>query len=138
MSELQAWIIVADRSNMGRCAEFGVFGLNSGSQLPKMNVGDKIVAYIRKEVTFSGIGEVTKPYYVDNKSLFDGGLFPNRVGIKLRLLPEEDAINVWKLVDDLEFSKGKLHWQGALAGGMRKIPMTDFKKIESELMIKAR
>lgn len=138
MGEEQAWIIVADRTNMELCAELGVFGLNSGSQLPKIDVGDKLIAYIRKEVTFSGIGEVTNPYYIEDKQLFEGGLFPNRVGIRLKLLPKDQAVNVWKLVDELEFSKGKLNWQGALAGGMRKIPMADFRKIESELMVKAR
>lgn len=131
--EKQAWIIVADRKNMETCAKLGIYGLNHGSQLSKMQVGDKLIAYIRKETTFSGIGEVTKEYYLDNKAVFDGGLFPNRVGIKLDLLPTEKAVNAWSLTDNLEFSRGKLHWQGALAGGMRKIPFADYKKIADAL-----
>lgn len=133
MDEPQAWIIVADRTNMETCAKLGIYGLNHGSQLSKMKVGDKLVAYIRKETTFSGIGEVTKEYYLDNKPAFEGGLFPNRVGIKLNLLPESKAVSAWSLTDNLEFSKGKLHWQGALAGGMRRIPLADYEKIASTL-----
>jgi predicted RNA-binding protein len=133
MSEQQAWIIVADRTNMETCSKVGVYGLNSGSQLPKMKVGDKLVAYIRKETTFAGVGEVTKEYYLDNKPLFEGGLFPNRVGIKLELLPKDKSVNCWSLTDDLEFSKGKLQWQGALAGGMRRIPMSDYQAIEKAI-----
>jgi|GEM_PF-5267182 len=133
MDEPQAWIIVADRTNMETCTKLGIYGLNHGSQLTKMKVGDKLVAYIRKETTFSGVGEVTKEYYLDNKQVFEGGLFPNRVGIKLNLLPKEKAINAWGMTDNLEFSNGKLNWQGALAGGMRKIPLSDYKKIEAAL-----
>ncbi|MBY0404661.1 MAG: hypothetical protein K2X66_12230 [Cyanobacteria bacterium] len=130
-----AWIIVADRFNMERCAEHGVYGLNHGSQLPKMQVGDKLIAYIRKEITFSGVGVVTQGYYLDKSELFDGGIYPNRVGIQLTLLPESQAINCWSLTDDLEFSKGKLHWQGALAGGMRKISLADYDKIAAALAL---
>ncbi len=118
---------------MEACANIGVYGLNHGSQLSKMRVGDKLVAYIRKETTFSGIGEVTKEYYLDDKPAFEGGLFPNRVGIKLELFPQDNAINAWSLTDNLEFSQGKLQWQGALAGGMRKIPFADYKKIADAL-----
>lgn len=133
MEETQAWIIVADRKNMEHCAQHGVYGLNHGSQLPKMKLGDKLIAYIRKETTFSGIGQVTREFYLDNKVLFEGGVFPNRIGITLELFPEKHAVNCWSLTDELEFSKGKLNWQGALAGGVRKIPLSDYEKIASVL-----
>ncbi|MDD3014369.1 MAG: EVE domain-containing protein [Candidatus Gastranaerophilales bacterium] len=134
MSEAKnAWIIVANRENMSRVAMYGVFGLNRCYILPKVRVGDYLVAYIKKEVSFSGIGQVTKEYYLDDTPIFDGGLFPDRIGVSLQLLPAKNSINAWKVVDELEFSKGKMGWQGSLVGGIRKIPVEDFKIIQKNL-----
>lgn len=134
MSEKQAWIIVANRENMEKVAKVGVFGNNHAALLPKMQVGDKVVAYIKKpEMAFSGIGEITQPYYIDDKSIFEGGLFHNRIGLNLKLLPENAATPMAKLVNDLEFSRGKKMWQGKIAGGVAQISMADFQKIESSI-----
>lgn len=131
----QAWLIVADRQNMEIVSKEGAFGINRPYVLPRVKKGDFIVAYIKKETTFSGIGEVIQEYYMDDKKLFEGGLYPDRIGVKLNLVPSYKAINAWKLVDELNFSKGKLHWQGALAGGIRQIPVDDFNKIKKALNI---
>lgn len=133
MTETQAWIIVANRKNMEKCARERVYGLNHGSQLPKFKIGDKLIAYIKGETTFGGLGEVTKEYYLDDKPLFEGGLFPNRIGIKLDLYPESSSVNVWNVTDELDFSKGKLHWQAGLVSGLRRISLEDYKRIQSSL-----
>lgn len=133
MSTNQAWIIVADRSNMERCAKQGVFGLNKKGSLDKMKVGDRLIAYIRGEKKIAGLGYVTEPYYLDDQPLFDGDLFPDRVGIKLDLLPPNQSKDIAMFLHDLKFPSNKNFWQASLAGGLRLVPMDDFYTFERGL-----
>ena len=118
---------------MEKCAELKTYGLNHGSRMAGMKVGDKLIAYIRKEVAFGGTGEVLKPYYIDNEEIFEGGIFPHRVGVELQLVPKSDTVNVWGLVEGLDFAPNKQNWQSAIVGGIKKIPMKDFETIKSAL-----
>jgi hypothetical protein len=128
-----AWIIVADRQNMLRCAKHGVFGLNAKGVLLKMAPGDLLVGYIRGEKVFGAIGKVTKPYFLDDERLFEGGLYPDRVGIELEVFPETNCVDVWSLIDELDFASNKVNWWASLVGGGRRIPLTDQAKIERAL-----
>lgn len=132
-SEQSAWIIVADRKNMERCAKHGVFGLSAKGVLLKMTPGDCVVGYIRGEKVFGAIGKVTKPYYLDDEQLFEGGLYPDRIGIELTVFPEGKGVDVWAIIDTLDFASNKVNWWASLVGGVRRIPMSDFSKIESSL-----
>jgi predicted RNA-binding protein len=129
----QAWIIVASRHNMGICADKGVFGLNSKGVMGRMQPGDRLVAYIKGEKTLSGLGTVTQAHYLDDEPLFEGGLFHERIGIELKLLPPEKGIDIWLLVDQLDFVVNKMNWQATLVSGIKQIPMSDFRKIEAAL-----
>ncbi len=124
-----AWIIVADRANMERCAKHGVFGLNAKAMLEKMRPGERLVAYLRGEKVFGGLGSITEPYYLDDKPLFEGGLYPDRIGIKLELLPKERSLDVWSVIDELDFASNKVNWWASLVGGVRRIPVSDYEKI---------
>ncbi|MBO9539705.1 hypothetical protein J7643_03835 [bacterium] len=129
--ENAAWIIVADRTNMERCAKHGVFGLNAKGVLLQMRPGDALVGYIRGEKVFGALGEVTKPYFLDDEPLFEGGLYPDRVGIELKVFPSGQGLDVWSLIDDLAFASNKVNWWASFAGGIRRIPMADFEKIKA-------
>ncbi len=132
-SSQSAWIIVADRQNMERCAEHGVFGLNAKGVLVKMAPGDPLIGYIRGEKVFGAIGKVTKPYFLDDEKLFEGGLYPDRVGIELEVFSEGKGVDVWSIIDDLDFASNKVNWWASLVGGVRRLPMSDYVKIEKAL-----
>lgn len=131
--ETQAWIIVADRSNMEHVAKHGVFGLNQKSVLGRVRGGDKLVAYIRGEKVFAGLGEVTKGHYLDDDPIFDGGLFPERIGVHLTVLPPSESKDIWYFLDDLRFPSDKTRWSASLVGGIRRIPMEDYALFASKL-----
>jgi hypothetical protein len=130
----QAWIVVASRENMARVAEQGVFGLNTRSVLQKVAPGDGVVAYIKGEKAFAGLGSVTEGYYMDDAPLFEGGLFPDRFGLKLELLPPEQWKDIWWFLDDLEFPSDKTRWSASLVGGIRRISLHDFELFRRGLL----
>lgn len=129
----QAWIIVANRENLERCARLGVFGLGQKSVLGRVRVGDRLVAYIRGEKVFAGLGKVTEPYYLDDSPLFEGGLYPDRIGIQLELFPPNQSKDIWYFLDNLRFPKDKTRWSASLVGGIRQIPREDCELFERVL-----
>ena len=129
----QAWIIVASPESVEVCAGRGLFGLNGKGPLPRVAVGDRLVAYIRGDKVFAGLGVVTEPYFMDDEPVFPGGLYPDRIGIKLDLLPPERRLDIWNFLDELTFPADKGRWQASLVGGIRQIPMSDYKVFEEGL-----
>lgn len=129
----QAWIIVADRSNMTRVANSGVFGLNTRGPLPRVKIGDFLVAYIRGEKAFSGLGRVTQEHFTDKNPIFDRGVFPERIGVKLDLLPATESKDIWWFLDDLKFPSDKARWSASLIGGIRQIPLEDYQLFAAQL-----
>jgi hypothetical protein len=129
----QAWIIVADRENMERVAKHGVFGLNSKGPMGRVQPGDGVVAYVKGEMAFAGIGKVTEAYYMDDTPLFNGGLFPDRFGIELNLLPPEAGKDIYYFLDDLEFPSDKSRWSASLVSGIRRISPHDFELFRRQL-----
>jgi hypothetical protein len=123
----QAWIIVANPENMARVAQHGVFGLNTRSVLQKVQPGDGVVGYVKGEKAFAGLGVVTEGYYMDDAPLFEGGLFPDRFGLKLELLPREQWKDIWWFLDDVTFCSDKARWSASLVGGIRRISVGDFE-----------
>jgi len=90
----QAWIIVAGPDSVKVCAKKGLFGLNGKGPLPRVKVGDRLVVYIRGDKVFAGVGVVTEPYFMDDEPVFPGGLYPDRIGITLDLLPPEKRLDI--------------------------------------------
>lgn len=130
----QAWIIVANRSNMERVAQQGVFGLSHKGPMAKVKVGDRLVAYIRGEKVFAGLGTVTEPYYLDDQPIFDGGLYPDRIGVTLEVRPLEQSKDICYFIDDLTFPSNPTRWQASLVGGIRQIPYEDFRVFERQFI----
>lgn len=124
---MDAWLMVATRDNLEKCKQHGVFGLNAKGQLGKVKAGDKLLAYVKGEKTIAGVGEITKEHFLDDLELFEGGLFPERIGIRLDVVPQEKALDVWEIVDRLAFPTDKFNWMGSLVGGFRRIPMADYE-----------
>jgi len=129
----QAWIIVAGPDTIGICAEKGVFGLNGKGPLGRVRKGDRLVAYVRGDKVFAGVGVVTEPYYLDDEPVFLGGLYPDRIGIRIDLLPPEKRLDIWNFLDELTFPSDKVRWHASLVGGIRQIPMSDYEVFEEGL-----
>ncbi len=129
----QAWIIVASPESIEVCAKRGLFGLNGRGPLPRVRAGDRLVAYIRGDKVFAGVGVVTEPYFMDDEPVFPGGLYPDRIGIKLDLLPPERRLDIWNFLDELTFPSDKGRWHASLVGGIRQIPISDYEVFEEGL-----
>lgn len=122
----QAWIIVANPANMARVAKAGVFGLNQKSVLAKAMVGDGVVAYIKGDKMFAGLGRVVESYYMDDEPLFEGGLYPDRIGIELVLLPVDQRKDIFYFLDDLTYMSDKTRWAASLVAGIKRISPVDY------------
>lgn len=118
---------------MERCAHLGVFGRGSKGPLGSVQVGDRIVAYIRGEKAIAGLGTVTEPYYLDNTEIFEGDLYPDRLGINLVLLEPAQSKPLETLLDKLTFYSNRDRWFAPLAGGIAQIPLNDYRVIEEQL-----
>lgn len=140
MSKQHAWVISADRKSLEHCAKIGVFGLKSPGELKKVKAGDMLIAYVSKEKIFGGIGKVTKDYYPDDKEIFPWGLYPDRIGIDLHLVPPDKAVNIWDVIDELSFipKEGQAYWAVYFRSGFREITSKDFEKISTHLKIQAK
>lgn len=130
----QAFIIVANRDNMAKVAAKGVFGLNSRGVLGRAKPGDGLVAYIKGEKRVAGIGTVTEGHHLDDQPLFEGGLYADRIGVDLGLLPEDRWKDMWELIDEVEFPSDKFNWWASLAGGIRRISVMDFEVFKRHLV----
>ncbi len=122
--------------NTEKCFEVKVYGTDNGTraiELVKLSVGDFLVFYKAKE-GFSGIWEVTKPYYYDESPIWEDGTYPNRVGIKpiVELKPEQ-YVSAKGMVDDLKMVTHPLYYGLAFRRNLADICEEDFNLIKSKL-----
>lgn len=130
------WIIALPREDMEQCIKVGTFGLNRKYLLGKVEKGDKVVCYATKENRIIGIGEVTKPYYMDNKKIFKAdGLFPDRIDFNAKSLSSNEEIDIKSLVDDLIFITNKVYWTVFFKGAIKQIPKKDWDLINSKIKV---
>jgi hypothetical protein len=128
-----AWIFIADRESWLECAKIGSFGLEKApGRLKEAQPEDPIIAYIRGESIFAGLGKLTSPYYHDTKQVWEDGLYPHRINISVNL-DFSSAIDVRSLIDRLDFIKDKPHWSVFFRGGVAKIPYSDFETIKASI-----
>lgn len=132
MSE-NAWIFIADRENWVHCAEIGSFGLETApGRLSKAQPGDPIVAYVKGESIFAGIGKLTSSYYPSTKQEWKDGLYPHRVELDITL-DFYNGVDVRSLIDKLGFITDKSHWFVFFRGGVNRIPHSDFEIIKASI-----
>ena len=129
MSE-NAWIFIADRQSWIECEEIGSFGIEKNpGRLSKAQIDEPIVAYIKGESIFAGIGKLTSPYYHSTEKIYEVGLYPHRVKIEINL-DFENKVDVRSIIDNLGFITHKENWQVFFRGGVVKIPYSDFEIIK--------
>ena len=132
MSE-NAWIFIANRENWVHCAEIGSFGLESApGRLSKAQAGDSIVAYVKGESVFAGIGKLASSYYPSTEKDRKDGLYPHRVKFDIAL-DFDNGVDVRSLIDKLGFITDKSHWPVFFRGGVNRIPYSDFEIIKASI-----
>lgn len=128
-----AWILVADRDSWLDCARTGSFGLETRpGRLKEAKVGDPIVAYIKAESVFGGIGKLTSPYYYETERVWTDAVYPHRVKIDIDL-DFNNAVDVRSLIESLDFISDKTHWSVRFRGGVVKIPYRDYEIIKASI-----
>lgn len=126
---MRYWMIALPRADMEHCIKIGTFGLARKYVLGRVGVGDKIGCYVTKEYKVIALGEVTAPYYLDDKSVFKGSqLFPDRIDFSAkRINPELDFMSV---IDQMSFIKNMAYWTVYFRNGIVEISGRDWKAIE--------
>ena len=102
------------------------------NKIQQVKKGDKLVMYVIGEKKIKGIYEATGEAYREEKQIFKGGLYPNRV--KLKKVKEGD-VDIEKIREKLELFKGLgPRWALKLRGkAMIQITEKDHKTIETFL-----
>lgn len=125
-----AWIFIADKDSWLECARIGSFGLQTKpGRLKEARAHDPVVAYIKGESIFAGIGRMASEYYYDTEPVWPEGVYPHRVKIAMDL-DFDNAVDVRYLIDSLDFITDKTHWSVRFRGGVVKIPYADYETIK--------
>jgi hypothetical protein len=128
-----AWIFIADRDSWLDCAQSGSFGLKRApGRVSDAQSGDPIIAYIKGEMTFAGIGILTSSYYYATQEELQAGLYPHRVKLEIKL-DFDNSVDVRSLIEQLDFITDKPYWPVFFKGGVAKIPHSDFEIIKASI-----
>lgn len=138
------WLISTSPANFEVSKQNGFtiegFKERSKNLVQRVQPGDRFLYYINKLQKIGAISEATSGYYYDNKTriwIEKDEIWPCRFKVKPYLeLPEEEFVDVKKLVEKLSFITDKqreVNWGLALRGSLRTIPKEDYDLIESEM-----
>lgn len=128
-----AWILVADREAWLEIAQRGSYGLKRApGRLRDAQPEDPVVAYIKGETVFAGVGKLTSSYYHATEQELQDGLYPHRVKLDISL-GLDNSIDVRSLIEKLDFITDKPNWPVFFKGGAIKIPLSDFNIIEASI-----
>lgn len=123
-----AWIFVTDRETWLECAEYGSYGIKRApGLLSDARPDDPLVAYVKGETIFAGIGKLTSAYYHDT-----GSTYPHRVNLNVDL-DFGSGVDIRLLVEKLDFITDKLNWPVFLKRSAVKIPISDFDTIKASI-----
>ena len=135
ISMARYWFCILTPENYQIVRENLVWGVKDRHKkvLDQVSIGDKLIMYVIGEKKIKGIFEVVSEPYRDESEIFKGGVFPNRV--KLKLVKEGEGIDIKELVPELKIFKRKDEkWAGILRGrAMIELDEEDYKKIEEKL-----
>jgi len=134
------WLCITNERNWKVIRERKVWGTGSKETLSRVNMGDKLIFYlkreelgkVRKEPRIVGIFEVCSEIFEDSSPIFDKA-YRYRVKLKpIKILKK--PLEFKPLVPRLKFIKNKKNWGGELRGkSMRKLPEEDFRLIMAEI-----
>jgi len=130
------WLCILTPENYEVVKRELVWGVTSRHKNKIMQVepGDQLVMYVIREKKIKGIYEAVSKPYEDKTEIFQGGVYPYRVKLKL-VKKSEEGIDIRELVPELELFKRKdSRWAGVLRGrAMIEITEKDYKTIENKL-----
>ncbi|MBM4432910.1 MAG: hypothetical protein FJ025_02815 [Chloroflexi bacterium] len=123
-----AWILVSDKESWLEIAHEGSYGLKrSPGRLRDAQPEDPIVAYVKGDVAFAGIGKLTSSLYYE-----EGLEYPHRVKLDISL-DFDNSVDVRPLIEKLDFINDKLRWPVFFKGAAIKIPLSDFNLIKASI-----
>ena len=130
------WLCILTPENYEVVKEKLVWGVTDRhrKKLLQVKKGDKLVMYVIREKKIKGIFEAVSDPYVDEKEIFSGGVYPNRVKLKPVKL-SDDGVDILELVPKLDVFKRKDNkWVGTIVGkAMVELSEKDYKMIEERL-----
>lgn len=136
MGMTKYWLCILSPENYEIVKKKLVWGVTDRHKNTIMQVKprDRLIMYVIGEKKFKGIFEAVSEPFTEKKEIFKGGVFPNRVKLKL-IKVDEKGVEAKKLVPKLKFFKRKDNfWAGILRGkAMLEISEEDYKIIEKSL-----
>ncbi|WP_118828962.1 EVE domain-containing protein [Salinibacter ruber] len=143
MSSPQYWLNVYTETTWEEFLDHGadVTGFpdsSTGRRAKKIDLEDRLICYVKGEIQFVGILEVTsEAYWDENERIWEDRLFPWRLKVNpLAAVDLESGVPVRSLRDELsifEDMKSPNSWTGYLQGSPRSWKRRDGKVIYREL-----
>lgn len=136
---MQTWVLTGSQGNFEKTEEldFKLIGFKERrrKQASEMEIGDRIVFYLTKVMSFSGAVTVTSDLFEDRTPIWPGkpgnpDPYPWRRETELELvLPEELWLPAEEVKDDMEhiLKWPPEHWKLAFQGQLRTVSNKDAK-----------
>jgi predicted RNA-binding protein len=140
MSTINYWIVCITEDNLKIALAKGLIGFvaSKASLVSAFRPGDLLTFYIPRESLSSnkyvrriiGTAEVVSDRFSSKDPLWENGIFPERVRIKVL---SGDSCDIRPIIRRLDFIKNKIHWGASLLTGIRKITEHDFRVIQNQM-----
>lgn len=135
MLERKYWLFLTTKENWKICERHGVYGDRVAGKFKEAKRGDLFVAYAVGKVGFCGHGIVMKDFFTSCDRVWKGGVYPNRVGVKLNLSLEK-PVPVSELIGKLSFTRDTKYWAMRLRAGVIPLSKEDYSLIYHEIRAK--
>lgn len=123
------WLVSLPREDTERCLKLGTFGRSQKHILGKVEQGDKLAFYVTKDRKIIAFGEVTKPYYFDEKKIFKAeGVYPHRFDFTATKSANE--LDFMSIIDKMSFVTNLAYWSVYLRLGFKQISAADWALIQ--------
>ena len=129
---MKYWMFIITEENWKTVKETNIIGSDYKDKIEKIDIGDKIIVYIKNpHCKITGLYEVLSRFH-DNSKFFKKGVYAFRLKLKpLEIL--DKPIDFRKLISKLKFIKNKQKWYLHLYGirGVKELSKMDFDLIFS-------
>lgn len=131
---MKYWLFITNEENWKVILGSKVYGVRPlyKSKYESLNIGDKIVMYI-KGAKIGGTFLIKDKHY-STKTVFKGHDYEHRVKLEKGIIPKEPLNLDKKMIEKLQFIRNKYNWGSHLMGkAILEIPDIDFKLFEGRL-----
>lgn len=127
---MRYWMLSLPRADITQCIKVGTFGLARKYVLGRVSEGDGIACCASKEWKIITLGTATSGYYMDDRKIFlRDGNFPDRFDFQAELLPDEQEIDLMKIIDKLSFVTNLAYWSVYFRSGIVEMSQEDWNLI---------